>query len=304
LRHAEFDIHDNAVIQDRDINNLPLDTYTRGNDMSGSLQGAGGIGGLLARTDNGLLTVGFSSPHAYYHADGNGNITVLINTNQAIVAKYLYDPFGNILSQSGSLADANLYRFSSKEFHKNSRLVYYLYRFYDPNVQRWLNRDPLGDSFNSLLGILQHRLVRGRALQLTPALLRLHPGNLRPSPFERLGNPNLFEFDGNDPVVAIDPTGLEVLTSSQIVDILYQATLDGDYAAIDYWEGELAIALEQEAAEAAAAAAARTSVWGVCRAIAVGVGATLVNIAGALGGLWMGPGQGLGLGNLGSGGID
>jgi len=30
---------------------------------------------------------------------------------------YLYDPYGNILSQSGPLADLNLYRFSSKEFH-------------------------------------------------------------------------------------------------------------------------------------------------------------------------------------------
>ena len=69
---------------------------------------------------------------AYYHADGNGNITCLINANQTIVAHYLYDPYGNILSQSGPLADANLYRFSSKEFHAASGLVYYLYRLLRP----------------------------------------------------------------------------------------------------------------------------------------------------------------------------
>src|SRR5207249_2938755 len=39
------------VIQERDGNNLPRLTLTRGRDVSGSLQGAGGIGGLLARTD-------------------------------------------------------------------------------------------------------------------------------------------------------------------------------------------------------------------------------------------------------------
>ena len=53
--------------------------------------------------------------HACYHADGNGNITCLINTNQSVVASYRYDPFGNTLSSSGSLAAANLYRFSSKQ---------------------------------------------------------------------------------------------------------------------------------------------------------------------------------------------
>ncbi len=40
----------NVVIQERDVNNLPTVTYTRGKDLSGSLEGAGGIGGLLART--------------------------------------------------------------------------------------------------------------------------------------------------------------------------------------------------------------------------------------------------------------
>ena len=67
----------NVVIQERDINNLPLVTYTRGNDLSGSLQGAGGIGGLLARTDMGQWIIGNSSAHTltimsmqweYHHA--------------------------------------------------------------------------------------------------------------------------------------------------------------------------------------------------------------------------------------------
>jgi RHS repeat-associated protein len=128
---------------------------TRGNDLSGSLQGAGGIGGLLARSDNTqlLLTQNSTLATACYHSDGNGNVTCLIYTNQFIAAKYLYDPYGNILSMYGPLAGANLYRFSSKEYHPNSGLVYYLYRFYDPDLQRWLNRDPLTEQgFEAVLG--------------------------------------------------------------------------------------------------------------------------------------------------------
>jgi RHS repeat-associated protein len=117
-------------------------SYTRGNDLSGSLEGAGGIGGLLGRTAH-SGTGGTNLTHAFYHADGNGNITSLIDDHQNIRASYKYDPFGNTISQSGDLADANVYRFSSKEIHVNSGLYYYGYRFYDPNLQRWINRDPI-----------------------------------------------------------------------------------------------------------------------------------------------------------------
>ncbi len=136
----------NLVLQERDGNNLPLVSYSRGSDLSGTLEGAGGIGGLLARTDNSRLAIGDSSAHAYYQADGNGNITALVNEKQIIVAKYVYDPFGNILAKSGPLADANTFRASSKEYHQLSGLVYYLYRFYDPNLQRWLERDLIGEA--------------------------------------------------------------------------------------------------------------------------------------------------------------
>jgi RHS repeat-associated protein len=130
----------NVVVQEQDANNIPKVSYTRGRDLSGSMQGAGGIGGLLARTDHSTGT------RTYYHADGNGNITCLIDASQTVVARYLYDPYGKVLSQSGPMAEANVYRFSSKEFHANSGLVYYLYRFYDPNLQRWPNRDPIGEA--------------------------------------------------------------------------------------------------------------------------------------------------------------
>ena len=125
------------VIQERDANNTVLVTYTRGLDLSQSLDGAGGIGGLLARTHPG-------NKHFYYHADANGNVTAIVNQNQTLVAQYRYDPFGGLVSQSGPLAELNLYRFSSKEYHPPSGLYYYGYRFYDPNLQRWLNRDPSG----------------------------------------------------------------------------------------------------------------------------------------------------------------
>jgi RHS repeat-associated protein len=129
------------VIQERDESNNPLVSYTRGRDLSGTFEVAGGIGGLLARSSG--YSAGSWTSHACYFADGNGNVTSLLDANQSVVASYRYDPFGNTISKSGSLADANIYRFSSKEIHLNSGMYYYLYRFYDPNLQRWINADPI-----------------------------------------------------------------------------------------------------------------------------------------------------------------
>ncbi len=53
------------AIQERDGNNIPLVTYTRGRDFSGTLKGAGGIGGLLARTDHSALNARLSAAHIY-----------------------------------------------------------------------------------------------------------------------------------------------------------------------------------------------------------------------------------------------
>jgi RHS repeat-associated protein len=69
----------------------------------------------------------------------------MVSPGHVVVASYRYDPFGNLVSKSGPLADANVYRFSSKEIHVNSGLYYYGYRFYSPNLQRWINRDPIGE---------------------------------------------------------------------------------------------------------------------------------------------------------------
>ncbi|MDA0765251.1 MAG: hypothetical protein O3A92_00300 [Verrucomicrobia bacterium] len=73
-------------------------TYTWGQDLSGSLQGAGGVGGLLAIEEK--LTTPVDHKGVYYPLyDGNGNVTELVKaggtTGTTLVAHYEYDPFGN-----------------------------------------------------------------------------------------------------------------------------------------------------------------------------------------------------------------
>ena len=109
--------------------------YYWGKDLSGTLQGAGGVGGLLYLTIDGVPYVP--------NYDNIGNITRYLDANGNTVAQYNYDAFGNILSQSGTLWDVFRHRFSTKYFDVETGLYYYLMRFYHPPNHRWLNRDPI-----------------------------------------------------------------------------------------------------------------------------------------------------------------
>ncbi len=115
--------------------------YTWGNDLSDSLQGAGGVGGLLAVT-----TVSAADPQPVIHFplfDANGNVTEYVTTNGAVAARYAYDAFGSTTAQSGPLAAAFTHRFSTKPFDAETGIVMYQLRSYSSPIGRWLSRDPI-----------------------------------------------------------------------------------------------------------------------------------------------------------------
>jgi RHS repeat-associated protein len=116
-------------------------TYVWGSDLSGSIQGAGGVGGLLFVSD--LSTINNQpSTHAVSY-DGNGNVMGLVNVVDGTTsAKYEYGPFGEVIRATGPMAKANPFRFSTKYQDDETDLLYYGYRYYNASTGRWINRDP------------------------------------------------------------------------------------------------------------------------------------------------------------------
>ncbi len=109
--------------------------FVWGLDLSQSLQGAGGIGGLIEVIDG-------SSKYQYFY-DGNGNVGQLVNAaNGAIAAHYEYDPYGNLTNAVGDYASQNPYKFSTKMLDSETGFYYYMLRYYSAELGRWLNRDP------------------------------------------------------------------------------------------------------------------------------------------------------------------
>jgi RHS repeat-associated protein len=145
-----------------------LRSYVWGLDLSGSSQGAGGVGGLLC-IDLKLPTSTSSAGTFFPVYDGNGNILGLVDSATGTrVAEYEYGPFGEPLRATGPAAAANPFRFSTKYTDSETGLLYYGFRYYNPSTGRWPSRDPIGER----------------------------------------GGVNLYGFVGSHPTTAVDPLGL------------------------------------------------------------------------------------------------
>ncbi len=130
-----------------------------------SLAAAGGIGGLLAVQD-----AGASQDYVYFH-DALGSVGQVLDlaaptAGAAMVAKYEYDPYGHQTGVAGTYDQP--FRFSGKYHDAETGLGYWGYRYYNPVLGRWLNRDPL----------------------------------------EEAGGVNLYAYCANEPATLTDPLGL------------------------------------------------------------------------------------------------
>lgn len=123
-------------------NNALQQSYLWGMDLSGSIQGAGGVGGLLE-----VSYSGSSTTNCFVAYDGSGNIGRLANgADGTIIGNYEYGPFGEVIRASGPSAKFNPFRFSTKYQDNESDLIYYGYRYYSVGMGKWMSADPLYES--------------------------------------------------------------------------------------------------------------------------------------------------------------
>jgi RHS repeat-associated protein len=164
-------------------NNAVVKTFCWGSDLSGSEQGAGGVGGLVWMTAAGQSC-------AFPAYDGNGDVSALVSAdNSALVAQCEYGPFGELLRATGPLAKLNPFRFSTKYHDDETDLLYYGYRYLSTATGRWLSRDPFGEESFIV------RITKGVSKSLEQ---RLRVAGLKP----------LYAAVGNNPLSVIDILGL------------------------------------------------------------------------------------------------
>jgi RHS repeat-associated protein len=117
-----------------------------------------------------LLQTGTNSGPYYYTRDHLGSIREMTDASGNVRARYSYDPFGRQTKISGDV-DAD-FAFAGMFWSPEASLTVTHFRAYDPNLGRWLSRDPLKNA----------EIVEG---------------------------PNLYAYAANDPVNLTDPSGLD-----------------------------------------------------------------------------------------------
>jgi len=146
--------------------------YTWGLDLYGlagdgtvqDIHGAGGVGGLLSVVETQGTATTADDENYWFVYDGNGNVGQVLDATDtsdvSLAAHYEYDPYGDTLVvddvDSSGYANDNPYRFSTKWLDndlttgddnggaiESSGLYYYGFRYYSPNLGRWLSRDPI-----------------------------------------------------------------------------------------------------------------------------------------------------------------
>jgi RHS repeat-associated protein len=112
----------------------------------------------------------------FYTRDHLGSIREMIASDGSTIdARYSYDPYGRATQVSGSISCD--FQFAGMYEHATSGLNLTQYRAYDPNVGRWLSRDPLPDA-------------------------------------ETNQGPNLYNYVENDPLNLRDPLGLSTIVAN------------------------------------------------------------------------------------------
>ncbi|WP_207173288.1 putative Ig domain-containing protein [Halochromatium glycolicum] len=108
----------------------------------------------------------------FYHTDGLGSVVAITDDSGAAVQRYGYDAWGNLILNEGdfSFADVepiNRLTFTGREYDAESGLYYFRARSYDPQLGRFLQKDPQQGSLNVPQSQHPYSYVRNNPVNLT-----------------------------------------------------------------------------------------------------------------------------------------
>ena len=92
------------------------------------------------------LTTLRANSYEYHYTNALGSPILLTDDSQTVLARYEYDVFGAVRSETGT--STNTRKSTGKEYEADVKLYYYSARYYDPYIGRFTQRDPAGAGIN------------------------------------------------------------------------------------------------------------------------------------------------------------
>ncbi|MGM9602100.1 MAG: RHS repeat-associated core domain-containing protein, partial [Faecousia sp.] len=88
----------------------------------------------------------------YYITNLQGDVLSLINASGSTVASYTYDPYGKVLTATGTMAQTNPLRYRGYYYDSETGFYYLQSRYYDPTICRFINADAFASTGQGVLG--------------------------------------------------------------------------------------------------------------------------------------------------------
>ena len=100
-----------------------------------------------------LYTNGAAAQEIYYYITNlQGDVLGLIDASGNTVASYTYDPYGKVLTTTGTMAETNPLRYRGYYFDSETELYYLQSRYYDPTTCRFVSADSFVFADQDILG--------------------------------------------------------------------------------------------------------------------------------------------------------
>ena len=131
--------------------------------------------------ESGIASIEYGNTRYYVQKNVQGDVVALVDGNKAVVAKYIYDAWGNhkVLDAAGTentsddfIGNINPIRYRGYYYDRETGLFYLTSRYYDPETGRFINADDVS---------------------------YINP--------EIMNGLNLYAYCGNNPVMGYDPEG-------------------------------------------------------------------------------------------------
>ncbi len=141
---ASYDYNESGIRNKKTVNGITT-TYQLDGSKIVSENRNGTVQSYFYDENGSVLGITYGGENYYFRKNFRNDVLAILNASGEVVVEYSYDPWGNILAVTGSLASTlgadNPFRYRGYYYDTESCFYYLNSRYYDAKVCRYLNAD-------------------------------------------------------------------------------------------------------------------------------------------------------------------
>mgnify|MGYP004468819933 CR=1 FL=1 len=143
---ASYDYDESGIRTKKTVNGITT-TYQLDGSKIVSENRNGTVQSYFYDENGSVLGITYGGENYYFRKNFRGDVLAILTASGEVVVEYSYDPWGNILAVTGSLASTlgsdNPFRYRSYYYDTESCFYYLNSRYYDAKVCRFVNADAI-----------------------------------------------------------------------------------------------------------------------------------------------------------------